>query len=260
MKSIFLLIFTFFAVSCAGDREVIITPPNWPVDVPGTVFKPKTDEAAPAVLLIHGGVKIGKDGRWVMNGISRKLARRGYFVLNITYRDGADWPYPAPLEDVEQGLRWLKRNAEAEGIDPDRIGVFGYSAGGYLGALAAFREKIGEVKAVVAGGTPTDLTVYANGRLVQGFLGNDGLPSMERFYDASPLTHVSSESPPVFIYHGEGDDLVRPDHTEKFQFVLSHYRVPHEVYWIPKKGHVTTFFFPSGAIDAAIDFLDIHLK
>ncbi len=247
-------------VSCARDRTVVFTPPNWQEDVPGTVFKPESANPVPAVLLIHGGVKIGEDGRWVMNGIARKLARRGYYVLNITYRDGAEWPYPAPLEDVEQGLRWLKRNASAEGIDPSRIGVFGYSAGGYLGALAALRERQGEVKAIVAGGTPTDLTVYANGALVQDFLGNDGLPSMERFYDASPLTHVSPASPPVFIYHGEGDELVRPDHAEKFQSVLSYYRVPHRVYWVPRKGHIMTFFFPSGAIDAAIGFLDIHLK
>lgn len=247
-------------VSCAAPRTVIFTPANWPEDVPGSIFKPKTKEPAPAILLIHGGVKIGADGRWVMNGIARKLARRGYYVLNITYRDGAKWPYPAPLEDVEQGLQWLKRNAAAEGIDPARIGVFGYSAGGYLGSLAALREEKGEVKAIVAGGTPTDLTVYANGILVKGFLGDDGLVSMERFFDASPLTHVNSDSPPVFIYHGEGDQLVRPDHTEKFQAVLNHFRVPNEVYWIPRKGHITTFFFPSGAIDASIDFLDRYLK
>lgn len=247
-------------LSCAGERSVIFTPKNWPEEVPGTVFRPIATAPSPAVLLIHGGVKIGKDGRWVMNGIARKLARRGYYVLNITYRDGADWPYPAPLEDVEQGLRWLKRNAASEGIDPGRIGVFGYSAGGYLGSLAALKEQDGEVKAIVAGGTPTDLTVYANGILVQGFLGNDGQVSLERFYDASPLTHVHPGSPPVFIYHGEGDKLVRPDHTEKFQAILSHNRVAHEVYWIPRKGHVTTFFFPSGAINAAIDFLDRHLK
>lgn len=246
--------------SCAGTRTVIFTPKNWPEDVPGTVFKPKSDESAPAVLLIHGGVKIGEDGRWVMNGIARKLANRGYYVLNITYRDGAKWPYPAPLEDVEQGLRWLRKNAAIEGIDPARIGVFGYSAGGYLGALAAFREPKGEIKAIVAGGTPTDLTVYANGILVQGFLGNDGQVSMERFYDASPLTHVNSGSPPVFIYHGEDDKLVRPDHAEKFDSVLSYNKVPHQLHWIPKKGHITTFFFPSGAIDAAIDFLDVHMK
>lgn len=246
--------------SCAGDRRVVFTPKNWPVEVPGTVFKPKTKSPAPAILLIHGGVKIGKDGRWVMNGIAGRLARRGYYVLNITYRDGAEWPYPAPLDDVEQGIRWLKKNAASEGIDPNRIGVFGYSAGGYLGSLAALREDAGEIRAIVAGGTPTDLTVYANGVLVQGFLGNDGLVSMERFYDASPLTHVSEKSPPVFIYQGENDELVRPDHAEKFDSVLNEFNVPHEVYWIPEKGHITTFFFPSGAIDAAIDFLDKHMK
>lgn len=197
-----------------------------------------------------------------MNGIARKLAKRGYYVLNITYRDGADWPYPAPLEDVQQGLRWLKKNAATENIDPERIGVFGYSAGGYLGALAALRggEEDENVKAIVAGGTPTDLTVYANGILVQGFLGSDGEPSMERFYDASPLTHVTPQSAPVFIYQGEADKLVRPDHAEKFDTVLNHYHVPHQLYWVPGKGHITTFFFPSGAVDAAIDFLDEHLK
>lgn len=264
--NLFFLPLLFVALVSCGNythrRHVVYTPKSWPTDVPGDTFRPDSPDLSPAVLLIHGGVKIGDDGRWVMNGIARKLVKRGYYVLNITYRDGAHWPYPAPLEDVQQGLQWLRKNAKNEGVDPGRIGVFGYSAGGYLGALAALRkgdEDMG-VKAIVAGGTPTDLSVYANGTLVQSFLGSGGEPSMERFYDASPLTHVTPESAPVFIYQGLGDKLVRPDHAEKFEAVLQHYGVPHQVYWIPKKGHISTFFFPSGAVDASIDFLDEYLK
>lgn len=252
--------------SCAGTgvsrKEVVFTPPDWPVEIEGTVFKPRSAAPAPAVLLIHGGVKIGDDGRWVMNGTARKLAERGYYVLNITYRDIKSWEYPAQLDDVRTALAWMRANAPREGIDRERIAVFGYSAGGYLGALAALDDRPGVsgVKAIVAGSSPMDLSVYARGDLVRRYFGTAAEPFPEQFAEASPLVYVRRDSPPVFLYHGTGDELVRPDHTEKFARVLRHYRVPHEVFWIPGKGHVTAFFSSGEAVEKAIDFLDRRLK
>ena len=209
--------------SCAGDggvevsrKNVVFTPENWPEEVPGNVFKPELEGKLPAVVLIHGGVKIGEDGRWLMNGIGRKLADRGYYVLNITYRNVSDWAYPSQLEDVQEAIHWLRTHAEEEGVDPDRIAVWGYSAGGYLGELAALTEgeDDAEVKAIVAGSAPSDLFVYANGALVREHLG-DGADYDARVDEASPIMHVSKNSPPAFLYHGTKDKLVRPAHTSE---------------------------------------------
>jgi acetyl esterase/lipase len=245
-----------------GAKQVVFTPSDWPDEVRGTVFRPESEKPAPAVLLLHGGVKLGDDGRWVMNGIARKLAARGYYVLNITYRNMDDWPYPAQLEDVRQALDWMKRNANQEGIDAQRIAVFGFSAGGYLGALAALDERVGPsgIKAIVAGAAPTDLSAYAQGDLMKRYFATDLEPFPEQLDEASPLNYVERGSPPVFMYYGREDDLVRQDHAFKFAEVLEKHEVPLELLWLPTKGHVTTFFSSGDAVDEAIDFLDRYLK
>lgn len=241
-----------------GRKEVVFTPTDWPTEVKGSVFKPEAGGPAPAVLLIHGGVKLGDDGRWVMNGTARKLARRGYYVLNITYRAIDEWTYPAQLDDVRAALRWMRENAATEGIDRERIAVFGYSAGGYLGALAALDERAGDngVKAIVAGATPTDLSVYARGNLLKNYFGIEVEPYPDQLAEASPLSYVKRGGPPVFLYHGTADDLVRPDHALKFADVLSDHQVPLEIFWIPDRGHVSAFFSSGDAVEEAMVFLD----
>ena len=69
--------------------------------------------------------------------------------------------------------------------------------------------------AVVAGAAPSDLTYYGNGNLIQDFLGGSPEEVPERYHEASPVNHVRSDSPPVFLYHGEKDSLVNPDHTRE---------------------------------------------
>ena len=256
-------------VSCAGSggdftrKEVVYTPEGWPVELGGSVFRPVGEGRAPAVLLIHGGVKLGEDGRWLMGGTARRLARRGYYVLNITYRSINRWSYPAQLEDVRAALGWMGERAGEEGIDVERLAVFGYSAGGYLGALAALdrgEREMPEVNCVVAGAAPTDLSVYRRGRLARRYFNSGGEPTEWQLIEASPLSHVREESPPVFIYHNTDDDLVRPDHALKFVRVLEYHGVPHELFWIRGGGHVTGFFRSGEAVEKAVDFLDRYLK
>lgn len=254
--------------SCAGGggvgkiakKGVVFTPADWPQAVPGNVFQPEAEGKLPAVVLIHGGVKIGDDGRWLMNGIGRKLSNRGYYVLNITYRNVRDWNYPSQLQDVQEAIKWLRTHAEEENIDPERIGVWGYSAGGYLGQLAGMKEgsEDVDVKAIVAGAAPSDLIVYANGRLVKKHLGGD--ENLEaRIDEASPIMHVTKNSPPVFLYHGTEDKLVQPVHSIELAQALGKEGVANEVFWLQGKGHISAFFGQNKAVEAAIDFLDQHL-
>lgn len=241
-------------------KDVVFTPLDWPQAIPGNVFRPVSEGKLPAVVLIHGGVKIGDDGRWLMDSIGRKLSDRGYYVLNITYRNVRDWHYPSQLRDVQEAIKWLRTNAEQEGIDPDRVAVWGYSAGGYLGQLAGMKEGEEEarVKAIVAGSAPSDLIVYANGRLVQRHLG--GYENLEaRIDEASPIMHVTENSPPVFLYHGTEDELVQPVHTSELAQALGKKGVVNEVFWLHGKGHISAFFAQDEAVAAAIDFLDRHL-
>lgn len=246
-------------VKRADAANVIYTPAAWPAPMVGDIYRPRSDGPAPAILMIHGDGRIGDDGRWQMAGIARQLAAHGYCVFNITYRMAPEWTYPAPLDDVRTALDWMEGNAGGLGIDPEKIAVFGYSAGGYSGALAALTDERKRVKAVVAGGAPSNLTYYSEGDLIRDFLGGPLEEVPERFHEASPVNHVTPGSPPFFLYHGDGDRLVSPDHLREMEVELKENGVAHEIYWIRGKGHIRAFLFPEGAIEAAIRFLDRHL-
>jgi acetyl esterase/lipase len=247
-------------VKGADAADVVYTPPGRPAPMAGDIYRPQTAGPHPAVLMIHGDGRIGDDGRWQMAGIARQLAHNGYLVFNITYRMAPEWTHPAPLDDVLAALDWMEENAAEQGIDPGRIAVFGYSAGGYAGSLAALTDRGKRVKAVVAGGAPSDLTYYSEGELIRNFLGGTLEEVPERFHEASPVNHVTPSSPPYFLYHGENDTLVNPGHLRELEAELNANRVPHEIFWIRGKGHIRAFLFPDGAIEAAIRFLDRHVK
>lgn len=238
------------------SRNLIYTPEDWPERVPADFYRPRTVGRVPAVVLIHGGGWTGEDGRWQMDPIARKLAERGYAVLNVTYRLAPKSIYPAPVEDVREAVRWLRDHADEKGIDTERIALFGYSAGGYLAAMAGYAGGAGEIRAVVAGGTPGNLALYPGGDLVPQFLGGtrDAIP--ERFHEASPVNYISEKSPPTFIYHATEDKLVPREHAWEMIAGLEKAGVPHQTYWIKGKGHVAAFLFPAGAVEGAIGFLD----
>lgn len=235
-------------------RNLVYTPENWPEKIPGDLFRPRSAGPHPAVLLIHGGGWTGKDGRWQMEPIAKRLVKRGYTVLNVTYRLAPKYIYPAPVDDMRQALRWLHAHAAEEGIDTRRIAAFGYSAGGYLGAMAGYTGT--EIRAVVAGGTPGDLSLYPGGDLVPQFLGGKRREIPERFREASPVNHITPRSPPTFVYEAVDDTLVTREHAWAMINALEASGVPHEVCWIYGRDHVAAFLFPSDSISRAIDFLD----
>ena len=244
------------------SRNMVYTPPTWPKPVLGDFYKPNGAMSAPAVLLIHGGGWTGKDGRWQMTSIAKKLVGRGYAVLNVTYRLAPRWTYPAPVDDLREAVKWLRKNAAAQGIDPDRIAAFGYSAGGYLAAMVAFEQGKNQmdIAAVVAGGAPSDLTLYPGGDLVPQFLGGTQKEIPQRFKEASPVNYITKSSPPTFVYHSKADRLVPRGHADALIGSLKKSGVNHSVYWLEGKGHIATFLFPEEAIERSIDFLDRTLE
>jgi acetyl esterase len=91
----------------------------------------KTRGPLPVVLYVHGGafMMLSKDTHRVM-GI--KIARKGYLVFNINYRQGPRHRFPEPLEDAAAALLWVQARAASYGGDPTRIAIAGESAGGNL--------------------------------------------------------------------------------------------------------------------------------
>ena len=108
------------------------------------VFRPPARATAqPAVVLVHGG------GMWTgsradMADPARQLAQAGYIAFAVDYRlvDVASGrhPWPAQLDDVQHAVRWVRANAARYGVDPERVGAYGWSAGGQLAALLGTRD------------------------------------------------------------------------------------------------------------------------
>src|SRR4051812_33709683 len=97
---------------------------------------------APAVILIHGGaMAFGK--RFDLDKLARSVAEAGYVAFNIDYRllsyDGMN-QWPTQLDDVQLLVRWIRANAATYGVDAERIGALGHSAGGLLAAFLGTRE------------------------------------------------------------------------------------------------------------------------
>lgn len=251
------------SVPVGGDfvkkQDVAYTPKDWPAKLVADFYQPDSATPTPAVLLIHGGGWSKSERRSDMVGIAKNLAKRGYFVMNTTYRLTPEWQFPAQSQDMNQALRYLRANADRFNIDPDRIATFGYSAGGHLAALAGFDPK-NQVKAIVAGGAPADLSFWPDGDLTGLLLGGP-LEGNEAIYrEASPVAQVHPAAPPVFLYHGTADTLVPVEHPRAFIAALRENDVKHEVYWINGRSHVSAHLFPAKAIPAAIDFLDAQMQ
>lgn len=244
------------------QRDVVYTPQGWPEALKADVYLPSGAGAKPAVLLIHGGGWAAPDRREQMASIAERVAKRGYVVVNATYRFAPATIYPAPVADLREALKWMRANAVQYQIKPDQIAAMGYSAGGHLAAQLGVLDGPAEVRvqAVVDGAGPTDLRKYKGGKLVPQFLGGTQSQVPKQFAEASPVTHVSKDDPPVFLYHGTWDTLVPDDHSGDFKAALDAAGVHAEWFKIIGRGHITAFFMDGPAIEAALGFLDRTLR
>ncbi len=249
------------------QKGEVYTPPDWPSQLTLDVYRPanaQPGELRPAVLVVHGGgwTRRSPDD---MNGIAKDLARRGLIVINVAYRFAPEYRFPAQLEDLQQAMRWIAENHQELGIDLDRIGAYGYSAGAHLVALLAavdpdgpltpdWARELPRLKAVVAGGTPTDLRKWPNSELVKGLIGAERDAALDTWTAASPITHVNGNEPPFFLYHGGLDKLVEPDQAKDMQAALAEADVRAELFVKPLHGHVSMFLF-GAAVEQATRFL-----
>lgn len=251
------------------ERDVIYTPAGWPQALRADVHLPARPGLRPAVLVVHGGGWEGRS-RGDMDGIAARLADRGFVAMNVSYRFAPAHRFPAQLHDLQQALRWLRASAPRYGIDPARVGAFGYSSGGHLAALLG---TVGEgdaldrphggaearLQAVVAGGAPSDLRKFTGGVLVPQFLGATLQEQPGLFAAASPVVHASAGDAPMFIYHGKGDTLVDPSHALGMKEALERAGVHAELRLVPVLGHLLTFLLGRGAEDGGMDFLESRL-
>ena len=190
------------------------------------ILRPRdTAQKHPAVLCIHGGgFRAGSRKGYLAQSI--RLAQHGYVAATMDYRLAPKAPFPAAIHDVKAAVRYLRAEAGRLGIDPDRIGVMGGSAGGHLalflgvtGGVARFegdgpnREQSSRVACVVSFYGPSDFT-KSYGRSVDAaevlplFLGGDLNTARAMHIQASPLNWVTPDAPPTLAIQGTKDRYV----------------------------------------------------
>src|SRR5579862_9601850 len=118
------------------------------------LYQPAGTGPFPAVLQVHGGAWNNKD-RTDGQNTALDLAEAGIVVLSIDFRNAPEAPYPASLQDINYGIRWLKANAREFGSSAGQVGAYGTSSGGHQILLAAIRPDDPRYRALPLKEAPT---------------------------------------------------------------------------------------------------------
>ncbi|HEX8171950.1 MAG TPA: alpha/beta hydrolase [Thermoanaerobaculia bacterium] len=239
----------------------------------------------PVILYLHSGAWVTGDRT---GGPALRQASRGYAVASIDYRLAPDSIWPSQIEDAKAAIRWLRANAARFHLDPNRIGVFGASAGGHLAAVLGTSggvdalEGLNEgnpqfssrVRAVVDFYGPTDLLKLDEQKpACSSFLdGNAAFmpPSLlmgcsiqqcaEQTRTASPMSYITRDDPPFLILHGQRDCLVPWQQSVLLDQALRAAGVRSQLVLIPEGEHGGSAFDAPSYRKMVDDFLDQNLK
>lgn len=255
-----------------------------------TLFVPRTKEKKPAVLYFPGGGFTSADHEKFLE-MRYALARAGYVVAACEYRAVPN-KFPALLEDAKAAVRWMRAHASEFGVDANRIGLLGDSAGGYVVQMAGatngeknwdvgdFKEVSSDVQAVVSIYGISDLTtigegignenVHAsaavtealllNGPAFKDFAGASVNADPEKAKAASPIGHVDGTEPPFLLMHGSGDKVVSPLQSKKMFEALQNKKVEAEYVLVRGAEHGDLPWYQPGVISRVVNFFDRHLK
>ncbi len=251
------------------------------------LFLPKerdSDSPLPVIVFIHGGAWRAGDKRGGQGRVRPFVSSGQYAGVSVGYRLTGEAQWPAQIHDCKAAIRWIRANAKRHGLDPDRIGVWGTSAGGHLvamlgtsagvpamdGDLGPHNKVSTAVACVVDFFGPTDFLQMDAHRVPGSTMAHDPADSPEsqlvggaiqshpdRVATANPITYVTADDPPFLIMHGDDDRLVPIHQSVIFDKALQ--RAGVDVTFVPVKGagHGLRGVNTS---DQVTPFFDQHLK
>ena len=218
------------------------------------VFTPAENANGAGVLFMVSG---GWYSRWSppdgMVSRFKPLTDKGFTVFAVRHGSSPKFSIPEAVEDVRRSVRYIRLNAERFHVDPNRLGVYGASAGGHLSLMLGTASDEGDsnakdpvlrvsdrVKAVVAWVAPTDLQIMV-------WKAPDHLPAYEKFpalnldLEAakahSPLVHVTKDDPPTLLVVGDKDNLVPIKHSQVIHSAFQKANVPSQLTVLEGAGH-----------------------
>lgn len=242
----------------------------------------KTEAPLPVIVFIHGGGWRNGDKSSGAGQVGRYVASGQYAAVSVGYRLSGEATWPAQIHDCKAAVRWIKGNAEKYGLDADKIGVWGTSAGGHLvsmlgtsgdvkeleGSLGKHLDQNSQVTCVVNFFGPENfLTMVRQPSTINRTQGGQypealllGGPVDERqsaAREASPVTHASAGDPPFFTAHGTEDPVVPYVQALEIHEVLQKAGVPSLLQEMTGGGHG----FRSEQLESRVQqFFDLHLR
>lgn len=253
---------------------------------------PGTPNGAGILFIVSGGW----NSRWQPASENQTrfdgALKKGFTIFVVRHGSAPRYNVVEAHADVQRAVRVIRLNARQYGVDPDRLGVHGGSAGGHLSLMLGLAADDGDasasdevlrassrVAAVVAYYPPIDLRARSGAggkfapKTTESFFYGDGLEvsrAQERFpalrvdealrAKVSPVLHVSADDPPVLFVHGDADAVVDLNASQLLHAALQEKKVAAELHVIPGAAHV----FPDRAhseraMNALIAFFEKHL-
>jgi len=234
----------------------------------------------PLVIWIHGGG--WQKGTKDFFGKQAFLLKHGFAMASINYRLTREAQFPEQVYDSKAAIRYLRKYADQYGLDANKFGLWGSSAGGHLvsligtsygvqeleGNLGAFSFS-SKVQAICDWFGPSDLNqmnisstdkskgAKQNTKPIIKFLGGPFTEKQEEAKMASPMHYVTKDDPPFLIMHGEKDPLVPIEQSEMFHEALQKAGVDSE--YVPVKEGIHSFFMGAKEHEKVAEFFKSKL-
>ncbi len=240
------------------------------------VFTPAEKANGAGVLFMVSG---GWFSQWMpperAQTLFKPLTDQGFTVFAVRHGSSPKFSIPEAVSDVRRAVRFIRLHADRFQVDPERLGVFGMSAGGHLSLVLGTSSDAGEpaspdpvervsdrVAAVVAYVAPTDLRIMVKEA-------PDRLPAYDRFpaldldmqqaEEYSPLLKVSSDDPPTLLLAGDQDELVPIAHSRQIQQAFEQAKVTSQLVEFAGAGHGFQGEDARQATEAMVAWFQQHL-
>jgi acetyl esterase/lipase len=248
--------------SSGNTQEVMLL---WPNGAPGakgnsdsdkpslTIYLPDNEKAnGTAVVICPGGsysmLASDHEGRQIAQWLN-SLGVTGFLLKYRIHNNNSGYNHPAPLQDVQRAIRIVRSKGSQWNIDPNRVGIIGFSAGGHLASSAGthFNERYSDIADTIdqASCRPdfmilvypviTLLEPYTHAGSKENLLGKN--PDPKLVDSLSNEKQVTPQTPPTFLVHANDDTAVPPENSINFYLALRKAGVPAEMHIYEKGGH-----------------------